>query len=157
MDLFGEEILDLWRSLHKHDVKYIMIGGFAVNLYGYTRMTADVDIWIKDTLENRKNLRAALNDAGLGDMEEIERMEFIPGWSSLYLNSLFQLDIMTAIKGFEQVKFDECYALASTADILNVPVKFLHYNQLIAEKRASGRPKDLLDIEELEKIKKGGL
>jgi hypothetical protein len=52
-----------------------MIGGFAVNLYGFSRYTADVDIWIKDTLENRKRLRNALKETSAGDIESIETMQ----------------------------------------------------------------------------------
>ena len=55
MDIFDEDILLLWKCLHQNDVRYIMIGGFAINLHGYSRATKDIDIWIEDTLENRKN------------------------------------------------------------------------------------------------------
>ena len=56
MDIFDEEILNLWRILSKNNVSYIMVGGLASNLNGYNRFTADVDIWIKDSVENRKNI-----------------------------------------------------------------------------------------------------
>ena len=57
----------------------IMVGGFAINLHGYSRATKDIDIWLEDTLENRKKLRKALNEQGSGDYEPIERMQFVPG------------------------------------------------------------------------------
>ncbi len=155
MDILSEEILDLWRKLNKHNVSYIMIGGFAVNLYGYNRTTVDIDLWLKDTLDNRKNFRAALKAMDIGDFQAIETMDLVPGWSSFKLNSGFELDIMTYIKGFEQVKYDECYSISPIAMIEDVPVKFLHFNKLIEAKKASGRPQDLLDIENLLRIKKG--
>lgn len=154
MDLLDDEILELWKTLHKYDTKYILVGGFATNLHGFNRVTADMDLWIKDNLENRKSLRKVLNELNLGDFEAIETTQFTPGFTSILLKSNFEVDIMTSLKGFEQIKFDDCYALAPTAIIEDIPLKFLHIKHLIEAKKASGRPKDLIDAEELEKILK---
>ena len=153
MDLLDEEILNLWKLLSKYQTQYIMVGGFATNLHGFQRTTADIDLWIKNTPQNRKSLRNVLKDLGIGDFEGIETTEFVAGWSTISLNSGFDLDIMTSLKGLDQIMFDECYEIAPTALIENIPVKFLHINQLILAKKASGRAKDLIDIEELEKIR----
>ena len=131
-----------------------MVGGFATTLHGFSRTTADLDLWIKDTIENRKSLRNVLKELEIGDFESIETTQFVPGFTSILLNSGFELDIMTFLKGFDQIRFDECYKIAPVALIEDIPVKFLHINQLIEAKKASGRMKDLLDVEELEKIKK---
>ncbi|MEO7485053.1 MAG: hypothetical protein ABIT81_14885, partial [Ferruginibacter sp.] len=151
MDVFDEDILNLWRCLHTNEVKYIMIGGFATNLHGYNRTTNDIDLWIEDNLGNRKRLRKALKEQGSGDYPPIETMQFIPGWTNFNLNKGFPLDIMVSVKGLEEIGFSECYHYAVIAEIENVPVRFLHYNHLITCKKAAGRPKDLLDIVELEK------
>ena len=116
-------------------------------------MTGDIDIWLKDDLENRKKFRAALNDMELGDFEAIETMQFLPGWSSINLNSGFELDVMTYIMGFESEQFDACYTNAPEAIILNIPIRFLHLNDLIESKQKSTRTKDILDTVELNKIK----
>lgn len=55
MDIFDEELIEFWQSLNKYHVKYIMVGGVATNLNGYQRMTDDIDVWLEDTIENRKN------------------------------------------------------------------------------------------------------
>jgi hypothetical protein len=154
MDVLDEDILSLWRSLEAHTVKYIMVGGFATNLHGFSRITADLDIWIKDTPENRRSFRNALNDAGYGDMDELETVDFVPGWSSIYLSSGLQLDIMTYLQGFPEERFDECFAIAPIAEIHEVRVRFLHFNHLLEAKKASARPKDMIDIAELEKLRK---
>ena len=153
MDVLDTEILNLWRSLHSNGVKYIMVGGFATNLHGFSRITADLDLWIKDDRQNRMKLRAALNELELGDHEAIETMDFIPGWSSILLSSGFELDIMTFLKGFPQSTFDDCYESSSTAIVYDVPIKFMNLEQLIEAKKAASREKDLIDIIELEKIK----
>ena len=123
-------------------------------LNGFSRTTDDLDLWLKDTLENRKRLRATLKELNVGDFEGLETTQMIPGFTTIVLNSGFILDLMTFIKGFEQGNFDECYELSPTAIIEGIPVKFLHINQLIKAKKSSGRPKDLIDVEELEKIRK---
>lgn len=154
MDVLDEDILSLWRCLNNNNVRYIMIGGFAINLHGYNRATNDIDLWVDDTLENRQNLRKALQEQGSGDYDVIESMQFVPGWTDFQLNFGFKLDVMTSVKGLENIGFKECYDYAVVAEIEELPVRFLHFNHLITCKKATGRPKDLLDIEELEKIKK---
>src|SRR3989344_237570 len=87
MDILDEDVLKFWRLLHVNDVKYIMIGGFATGLHGFNRMTADVDIWLKDTLDNRKKLRKVIVEWGIGDFKEIETMQLIPCYSCFFLLS----------------------------------------------------------------------
>lgn len=64
------------------------------------------------------------------------------------------LDIMTSMKGLEDKSFDDCYQKANIADLNGIRVPFLHINDLLANKKAVARPKDQLDVIELEKIKK---
>lgn len=59
MDLFDDSFIEFWNQLNKHSVKYILVGGFATNLHGYQRYTGDMDLYIEDTLENRKKIREA--------------------------------------------------------------------------------------------------
>jgi hypothetical protein len=154
MDIFDEEVVAFWKSLQHHHVQYIMVGGYATNLHGYQRYTGDMDIWIKDTIENRKKLRAAFKEYGMGDYNMMERMQFVPGWTPFNLNNGMVLDVMVNVKGLERFSFDECMQIASIADIDMVNVPFLHINHLIAAKKAANRPKDQLDVIYLEKIKK---
>lgn len=67
MDFFDEEIFKFLRSLQNSNVQYIVVRGYATNLHGYQRFTGDIDLWIKDEKRNRKNLRKAFNEAGMGD------------------------------------------------------------------------------------------
>lgn len=154
MDIFDEEVLNFWKSLQNQNVKYIMIGGFAINLHGYQRFTGDMDIWIKDTLENRKQLRKAFINCEMGDFPMIEYMQFVPGWTDFTLNNNLKLDILVEMKGLEGYSFDECLAMASVAEIEGLKIPFLHLNQLIANKKVINRPKDQLDVLALEEIQK---
>jgi tRNA 2-selenouridine synthase SelU len=148
----NQQIIDIWKSFHEHRVRYITIGGFAVNIYGYTRNTGDIDIYLEDTKENRSKLRTAFNASGLGDFEELEQIQFLPGWTDFSLAYGLRLDIMTTVKGLEGQSFDELLRLATIVHIEDVPVYFLDYRNLILSKKATNRLKDQLDIEELEKL-----
>jgi hypothetical protein len=153
MDLLDDEMLRLWKSLDQHNVRYIMVGGFATNLHGFSRTTADLDLWIDDTEENRQKLIAALSEMGLSNLESLIDTQLIPGWTTLKLASSFELDIMTSLKGFESGDFSDCFEVAATAEIQDIIVRFLHLNHLIKSKEASGRPKDQIDLLELKKIR----
>ena len=150
----NSQIVEIWKYFSLNNVKYLTIGGFAVNMYGYGRNTGDIDIFIEDTDENRENLRVALKKAGIGDFESLKTMQFIPGWTDITLNFNLRLDIMTSVKGFEYTTFKELLEKAYITEISGIPVYFLDYENLIKTKKAANRPKDILDIEELEKINK---
>ncbi|MDQ6757552.1 MAG: nucleotidyltransferase [Bacteroidota bacterium] len=153
MDIFDEEVFTFLKSLQNNNVQYIMVGGYAANLHGFQRFTWDMDLWLKDTKTNRENLRKAFAQTGMGDYFMIETMQFIPGWTDFKLNNGMKLDIMVNMKGLESFTFDECMGVATIADIDGIKVPVLHINQLIANKKAVDRPKDQIDVIELEKIK----
>jgi len=154
VDIFDEEILNFWKALQTHNVKYILIGGYAINFHGYQRFTGDLDIWLQDTLENRQALRKAFINCNMGDYPMIETMQFVPGWTEFHLNNNLRLDILTDMKGLEGYTFDECLQMASIADIEHVNIPFLHINQLIKNKKTVNRPKDKIDVLALEQIRK---
>ncbi len=151
MDIFDEDVLLFWKSLSENDVKYLMVGGFAVAMHGYTRGTEDIDIWIKDNTENRRNLGSAMKVFGYEDLSW-EEIQFVPGWTNFYIGNGIVLDILINMKGLEGYTFDECLQMANVAEIENIKVPFLHINQLILNKKAVNRSKDQVDVTELEKI-----
>lgn len=153
MDILDEELIELWRSLDKHDVVYLMVGGFATNIHGFSRTTADADLWVKDTKENRSALRRALEEVVKSSLSEIEHTQLIPGWTSIKLESGFEIDLMTYIAGFEQEAFDDVFLHATYAEIVGIKVPFIHLNALIRSKEATNRPKDQIDLIELKKIR----
>ncbi len=153
MDIFDEEIIKFYKALNDSNVKYIMVGGYATNLNGYQRYTGDMDLWIEDTIENRRNLRTAFRNCKMGDYFMLETMQIIPGWTNFNLNNGLKLDLMLDVKGLEGFTFDECRMQANKADIDGVTVPFLHINHLIESKKAANRPKDQIDVIYLEKIK----
>jgi predicted nucleotidyltransferase len=154
MDLLDEGLLDFWKVLNNNLVRYIMVGGFAVTFNGYNRVTEDIDLFLDDNLENRKKLRQAFKELKYGDFASLETMQFAPGWTNFYISHGIELDIMTSMKGLEDLSFDECLKHSNIADLDGIKVPFLHINHLIANKKAVNRPKDQVDVMELEKITK---
>jgi len=148
-----EELIEFWKKLNGNGVKYMMVGGLAARFHGYNRTTDDLDMWLEDTLENRKSLRKAFVDLDYGDFVSIETTQFVPGWTSFYAAGIV-LDIMTEMKGLEDLSFAECYKEATFYDIGGNSVPFINISHLIANKKAVNRDKDKLDVIYLEKIKR---
>lgn len=123
-----------------------------MNIYGFNRNTGDIDILVDDNLENRKRLRHAIKDMGIGDFKELETVPFIAGWTDISLNLGMRLDIMSQLKGLEGIPFIDLKLKSTQISIEDFTVDFLDYESLIKTKQACNRPKDILDIEELEKI-----
>ena len=154
MDILDDELIRFWKTLNENCVRYIMVGGFATRFHGFNRSTDDLDMWLEDTIENRKHLRNAFSELGYGDFASLETMQFVPGWTNFYIGGGIELDIMTSMKGLENLSFNECLEMASIADLEDAQVPFLHINHLIANKKIVNRPKDQVDVIELEKIRK---
>lgn len=77
MDIEDEEVIQLWKLFQQHRVRYIMIGGFATNFHGYSRFTADLDVWIFDSQDNRKNLVNSLREFGMILPDGFEKTDFV--------------------------------------------------------------------------------
>lgn len=90
----------------------------------------------------------------MGDFITLKNLQFIPGWTYFHLDNGLRLDIMTSVKGLEDSEFDTLLQSASIATIYDLDIPFLHLNALILAKKAANRPKDQLDLIELEKIRK---
>ena len=153
MDILDESLLEFWKSLNQHQVLYIMVGGFAVNMHGFTRSTNDIDLWLKDTKLNRQNFGKAMAPLGYDGLTW-EEIQFVPGWSDFYIGPGIRLDIMIDMKGLNDIPFDEAFKQANIGQIEGLLVPFLNMNHLIANKKAVNRPKDQIDVIELEKLKK---
>ncbi len=147
-----KEVYDIFSFFEKNKVEYLVIGGFAVNIYGYSRNTGDLDIYLHDTIENRKKLNKSLEDANLIPFPNVESMQFIAGYTEVSLPFGIKMDIMTSVKGLEKIDFNELLKNATRIDFFGNQVNFIDFDHLILAKRTTNRPKDLLDIEELKKI-----
>ena len=151
MDTGSDEFFKLIKTFESFDIKDLIIGGFAVNHYGFNRTTGDLDIYLKNTKQNRKNLINALKEMNYGEFDMLMDLPIVAGYCEILMDSGFYIDLMTDVPGLDQNSFDKYFDLADVVDMKDFKIRFLPYNHLIANKQATGRPKDRLDIEELKK------
>lgn len=153
MDIFDSELLEVFKAFENHKVRYMVVGGFATNFYGYARATGDIDFWLEDSPQNRKKLIEALEAMGYGRVEALNTVPMFAGYCEILLDNGMYADLMESILGFEKGDFSDCYEKAVIAEIMGIKVRFLHYNHLLQSKESSNRLKDKLDVEELKKIR----
>ena len=133
-------------SLRSHGVRYLLIGGYAVGYHGYPRATGDLDIWIAMDPDNAQRMVDTLREFGF-DTPELSPGLFLQDESMVRMGNVpLRIEILTRISG---VAFDECYRDRVVDRLDGVEVSLISLRDLLANKRASGRHKDLMDIEEL--------
>jgi predicted nucleotidyltransferase len=149
-NIFNRDFQDFIQALNQSQVDYILVGGYAVILHGYARTTGDMDIWVKAVASNYKKLLKAFEVFGMSvfDMTETRFLDTSENKVFSFGRPPVSIDIITKIKG---LAFDEALASAEWLDIEgDFRVRVLNLNSLITAKKASGRNKDLDDIENLE-------
>jgi predicted nucleotidyltransferase len=147
---FAEDLREFLRSLGRNEVEYLLIGGYAVSLHGFPRTTGDLDLWIRPTAANIERVLGALRQFGFQPGESERKALGTPG-SILRLGyPPVRIELLNAPSG---VEFAACRDRAVTMQIGGVSVPVLSLDDLVANKRAAGRPKDLIDAMELERIR----
>lgn len=147
-NIFNEDFQDFLKSFNKNGVKYILVGGYSVIVHGYSRTTGDMDLWVEKSKENYNKIVHAFYNFGMSlfDMNEENFLEnnldvFTFGRDPV------RIDILTELKG---VKFSNAFANSEIHLLDEIPVRVIHFKDLIQSKKAAGRHKDLDDIEQLE-------
>ncbi|MER3498287.1 MAG: hypothetical protein C4308_06420 [Chitinophagaceae bacterium] len=144
--MFSKDFVEFIGLLNKNDVQYLIVGGYAVGLHGYPRYTGDLDIWILPQQENATKVLAALRDFGFGSLN-ISLEDLTKENNVIQLGyPPFRIDLMTSIDG---VNFSDCYTNRKEIVIEGLTVNFIGYDDLIKNKKASGRHQDLGDIDNL--------
>lgn len=134
------------RLLNSHTVEYLLVGGYAVGYYGYPRATADMDIWVARTPQNAAKLVTVLKEFGF-NVPELSPELFLRENQVIRMGvPPFRIEIVTSASG---VTFEECYAARVQAVIDDIEVNMISLDHLKANKRATGRHKDLDDLEHL--------
>jgi len=146
--IFNEDFREFIQSLNDNKVEYMLVGGYAVILHGYRRVTGDMDIWVNRTKENYSRLVKAFAQFGLSvfDMSEEKFLDADSADVFSFGRPPVSIDILTRLKG---VGFDNAFSRAMQFDENGLIVRFIHLNNLIEAKKASGRYKDMDDIEKL--------
>lgn len=148
-----KEVRTFLKLLNTSNVQYMIIGGVAVNVHGFTRATGDLDIWYNPTNENFVNLIQAINEFGF-ETSEIENAISDPlkAFIRIPLDN-FYVELLAVIDG--KLNYEDVYS--RTYDFKlddHLEVKVIGYDDLIQNKIMSRRAKDLEDIAQLERRRK---
>jgi hypothetical protein len=146
-DLFNQDFIEFIDALNKSQVEYILVGGYAVILHGYTRTTGDMDVWVKKTSENYKKLKSAYQLFGAPIFSE---KDFIESDYDVWGigKEPNRIEVLNQLKG---LTFEEAYPLCKVFVQNKIEVRYIHINHLIKAKEATGRLKDKNDIQQLNK------
>ncbi len=141
---------DFIALLNAKRVKYLVVGGYAVAFHGYPRATQDLDIFIEATHRNASALLRAFAEFGFAAVDVAPEYFLDKGQVVWLGREPHKLEILNDISG---VTFAECYAQRVRAKLGGLSINFISLPDLLANKRASGRNKDLADLDYLPKIK----
>jgi hypothetical protein len=135
------------KLLNKNDVRYLVIGGYAVGYHGYIRATADLDVWISRDPENADRIVAAVTAFGFG-VSDLNAEMFLTAKRVIRMGyPPMRIELMTSVSG---VEFEQCFAERIVARWDDVDVNLISLERLKENKQASGRLKDLTDLEYLD-------
>ena len=134
---------DFLSLLNRHSVEYLLIGGYAVNLYGFVRATGDMDVFIALNPDNVRRIVAAFHEFGIGNMTA-EALQ--PGKIIRLGVPPMRLEVLNRISG---VTFEDAYATREVRELNGLSIPLISLKMLRQNKAASGRPKDLGDLSEL--------
>ena len=144
--MLNQDFKEFIELLNANQVRYLVVGGYAVALHGHPRYTKDIDIWLDRNEENAERVVRALGQFGFGSLgltagdflepDQIIQLGYAPN----------RIDLLTTLADLD---FGVCYASHLVVSIDEVSVKFIDLESLKASKRAAGRFQDLADLENL--------
>ncbi len=147
MEKLNEDFAEFARLLELAGVRYLVCGGYSVALHGFPRYTGDIDFFVAISPENAAKLVSVFEQFGFGalglEQDDFSRPDFVVEIG----REPRKIQILTGIDG---VSFDDAWRRRVEVNVGGVPLKFLGKQDLITNKRASGRPKDKIDLLELE-------
>jgi hypothetical protein len=144
LSLDFKEFIEL---LNANQVRYLVIGGYAIALHGHPRYTKDLDIWIEMTRDNAAQIVRALDQFGFGSLG-LKEDDFLVADQIIQLGyPPNRIDLLTSAPG---VDFETCYASRVCTDVDGVPINFIDLENLKKNKRSCGRKQDLADLEALD-------
>jgi predicted nucleotidyltransferase len=144
--VLNQDFKEFIQSLNDNQVRYLVIGGYAVALHGYPRYTKDIDIWVEMTPENAACMIQSLEQFGFAALD-LRAEDFLTPDQVIQLGyPPNHIDLITTPDGID---FATCYATYVEVEMDGTSVKFIDLENLRLNKRASGRLQDLADLENL--------
>jgi hypothetical protein len=151
MQLLTPDFIEFIECCARRDVKFLIVDGYAVAAHGHPRATKDLDVWLLVDPTNAERVVHALDDFGMGSVGLVAD-DFLQPEIVVQLGyPPIRRDLLTSITG---VAFDECWTNRVVIKVGEVEAGFISAEDLITNKRASGRPQDLVDADTLEQLSK---
>jgi len=144
---FPRDFKKFLQLLNSKKIEYLVVGGYAVGYHGYPRATGNMDIWIAMNEQNAIKMVAAMKEFGF-DPPELQKELFLKDKKVIRMGvPPMRLEILTSIDG---VHFETCFNNRVIADFGDFKVNFISKDDLLINKRASGRAQDLVDFDKLQ-------
>lgn len=144
--MLNQDFKEFIQSLNDNQVRYLVVGGYAVALHGYPRYTKDIDIWIELSPTNASRVIGALEQFGFGSLG-LKEQDFLEADTIIQLGyPPRRIDLLTTLAG---VDFDQCFAAKIIVEMSGVKVNFIDLENLKRNKLATGRAQDIADVENL--------
>ena len=148
--LLNSDYRDMITCLQSEGVEFMLVGGYAVGLHGWPRTTFDIDFWVLANPANASAILRALRKFGAPLMDLTEEDFQKPGIVFQIGTAPQRIDILSDVSG---VRYEDAVRRAVAMQVDGLTVKVISLDDLIANKRATGRPKDLVDAMTLENLK----
>jgi len=147
--MLNEDYRDMLRALSGEKAKFLLVGAYALAAHGYPRATVDIDIWIMPSPENADAVLRALQNFGT-PLQNLTREDLQTDGTVFQIGvAPRRIDIITTATGLQ---FEDAFANSLTVKIDGIEVHIPSLPDLIRNKRASGRTKDIADAEALEEL-----
>ncbi len=148
--MLNEDYRDMLQALSDENVKFILVGAYALAAHGYPRATMDIDIWVMPSPQNADAVLRALRRFG-APLQKITKEDLQTDGTIFQIGvAPRRIDIITAASG---LRFEETYRNSISISIEGIEVHIPSIEDLICNKRASGRTIDLADAEALESLR----
>ena len=148
--MLNEDYRDMLHALSDEKVKFLLVGAYAMAAHGYPRATMDIDIWVMPSLQNADAVLRALRRFG-APLHNLTKEDLQKDGTIFQIGvAPRRIDIITGASGLQ---FEETYGRSLSVNIEGIEVHILSIDDIIRNKRALGRTKDLADIEVLESLK----
>lgn len=142
----SQDFKEFLQSLNDNQVRYLIVGGYAVALHGHPRYTKDIDIWLWLDTKNAQKIVQALNEFGFASLN-LKPDDFLDPGTIIQLGyPPNRIDILNSLSG---VNFEACYPTHIEVQIDGITLPFIDIENLKKNKQASGRMQDLADVENL--------
>lgn len=147
MNILTKDFVEFIECCVAHDVRFLIVGGYALAAHGHPRATKDLDVWIMTDPDNAERLVDALEDFGMGSVG-LQPSDFLESDVVVQLGyPPVRIDLITSATG---VDFAGCWNRRMMVQVGSVEAGFISEADLIANKKASARPQDLVDVQVLE-------